>query len=97
MNPYQVMGIIAGCTAIFAGVVTFLTIQGVPLLLAFLGVYLIAVWVMVGMQRRAREIYDGQEHASQRMYDQESVVRRVRINDLTESSEESVSHRHLSV
>jgi len=97
MNPYQVMGIIAGCTAIFAGVVTFLTMQGVPLLLAFLGVYLIAVWVMVGMQRRAREIYDGQEHASQRMYDQESVVRRVRINDLTESSEEAVTRRHLSV
>ncbi len=95
MNPYLVMGIIAGCTAIFAGVVTFLTMQGVPLLMAFLGVYLIAIWVMVGMQRRAREIYDGQEHASQRMYDQESVVRRVRINDLTESEEEGLRQKHL--
>ncbi len=95
MNPYLIMGIIAGCTAIFAGVVTLLTMQGVPLLLAFLGVYLIAVWIMVGMQRRAREIYDGQDHAAQRLYDQESVVRRVRINDLTDNEEDVVRRKHL--
>ena len=90
MNPYQVMGIIVGCTMVFAGVVTVLTMQGVPLLLAFLGVYLLAVWVMVGMQRKARELYDGNEHTAQRRYDRESTERRVRINDLREESGDEV-------
>lgn len=58
MNPYQVMGIIAGCTIVFAGVVALLTMQGVPILVAFLGVYLFAVWCMLGMQRRARDSYE---------------------------------------
>ncbi len=58
MNPYQVMGVIAICTMIFAGVVTFLTVQGVPLFLAFLGVYLLAIWIMMGMQRRARQLFE---------------------------------------
>ena len=90
MNPYQVMGIIVGCTMVFAGIVTVLTMQGVPLLLAFLGVYLLAVWVMVGMQRKAREYYEGNEHTSQRSYDRESTERRVRINDLSEESGDEV-------
>jgi len=58
MNPYQVMGGIACCTLIFAGVVAFLTVQGVPLLVAFLSVYLLAIWVMMGMQRRARQLFE---------------------------------------
>ena len=87
MNPYQVMGIIVGCTVVFAGVVTVLAMQGVPLLLAFLGVYLVAVWVMVSMQRKAREIYDGDQHANQRSYDRESTARRVRINDHQEEDD----------
>ena len=95
MNPYQVMGIIACCTTIFAGVVTFLTMQGVPLLLAFLGVYLLAVWVMLGMQRRARQLYDGNEHYFQRQYDKESAIRRVRINDLGSTETELRSNSHL--
>ncbi len=93
MNPYQVMGIIVGCTVVFAGVVTFLTMQGVPLLLAFLAVYLIAVWVMIGMQRRARELYDGVEHAAQRSYDRDSA-RRIRMSDL-EEDDEVLSQKHL--
>lgn len=90
MNPYQVMGIIACCTMVFAGVVTLLTMQGVPLLAAFLVVYLLAVWFMVGMQRRAGELYEGREHSAQRRYDRETAVRRVRINDLVENEENSV-------
>lgn len=81
MNPYQVMGIIVSCTLVFAGVVSLLVMQGVPVLLAFLGVYLLAVWVMVGMQRRAREFYDGKEHSSQRRYDRDSANRTAVIRD----------------
>jgi len=95
MNPYQVMGIIVSCTLVFAGVVSVLAMQGVPLLLAFLGVYLIAVWVMIGMQRRARELYDGKDHSAQRSYDRESTERRVLINDLSEEEEEALSHNQL--
>lgn len=69
MSPYQVMSIIALCTVVFAGVVTILTMLGAPLLVAFLGVYLVAIWVMLGMQRRARESFDGNQHAYQRRYD----------------------------
>lgn len=69
MNPYQVMGIIASCTLVFAGVVTLLTMQGVPLLLAFLGVYLVAVCCMLGMQKRARQTYDGMRYMNQRRHD----------------------------
>jgi hypothetical protein len=61
MNPYQVMGIIASGTIVFAGVVTWLTMQGVHILLAFLLVYLVAVLFMLGMQRRARESYDARD------------------------------------
>lgn len=94
MNPYQVMGIIVGCTVVFAGVVTALTMQGVPLLLAFLGVYLVAVWVMVSMQRRARECYDGKDHSAQRRYDQDSTARRVAIKDLAESEKVRANSLH---
>jgi len=93
MNPYQVVGIIVGCTMVFAGVVTMLTMQGIPLLLAFLGVYLLAVWVMVCMQRKAREAYDGREHPANRSYDRDSTARRVRINDLTEEEDDDVIGR----
>ncbi len=84
MNPYQVMGIIACCTIVFAGLVTFFTMLGVPLVAAFIGVYLLAIWFMVGTQRRAKELYDGQAHSAQRRYDRETAVRRVRINDQPE-------------
>ena len=54
MSPFQVLSVIACCVAMFAAVVAFLTSQGVPLLGAFLVVYLFAVACMLGMQRRAR-------------------------------------------
>ncbi len=76
MNPYQVMGGIACCTLIFAGVVTFLTLQGVPLLVAFLGVYLLAVWIMMGMQRRARQLFEENSGVNyQRRHDREMRLR----------------------
>ena len=79
MNPYQVMGVIACCVSVFAGVVTFLTVQGVPLPLAFLSVYLAAVWCMLGMQRRARESYGCDEHPRRRH--REPPVRQARSVD----------------
>lgn len=82
MNPYQVMGIIACCTVVFAGVVTLLTMQGVPILLAFLGVYLVAVWCMLTMQRRARQNFDAKEDYKSRRYEREAQIHRVRATDL---------------
>ncbi len=81
MNPYQVMGIIAGCTVVFAGVVTLLTMQGVHILLAFLGVYLLAVWCMLGMQRRARESFEFREDLRLRPYEREPQVHRRRARE----------------
>jgi len=95
MNPYQVMGIIAGCTAVFVGVVSVLAMQGIPLLLAFLGVYLIAVWIMAGMQKRARDLYDGEDIFAQRHYGRYSTARRVRIDDLRENDKEALDKSHL--
>ena len=66
MNPWQVMGVVACCVSLFVGVVTFLTWQGVPLLVAFLGVYLVAIGSMLGMQRRARESCEGMERQRRR-------------------------------
>ena len=81
MNPYQVMGIIVGCAMVFAGLVSILAMQGIPLLLAFLGVYLIVVLIMFGMQKRARELYDGEDTYAQRHNDRNSTARRVRLED----------------
>lgn len=55
MNPYEVMGLIACCVSLFAGVVTFLIVQGVSWPVALLLIYFAAVGCMLGMQRRARE------------------------------------------
>lgn len=74
MNPFQIMGIIACGTSIFAGVVTFLTMQGVPLMLAFLSVYVIAVWVMLGMQRRALQSEDSVHSVDQRRYERSAAT-----------------------
>ncbi len=55
MNSYQITGVMAACITVFAGVVTLLALQGMPLMLAFLTVYLVALGTMLGMQRRARQ------------------------------------------
>ncbi len=55
MNPYQIVGIIAGSMLVFAMIVAALTLAGVPLIVAFLGVYLVTMWFMIGMQRRAQQ------------------------------------------
>lgn len=81
MNPYQVMGIIAFCTIVFVGVVSLLTMQGMHILLAFLIVYLFAVWCMLGMQRRARDSYDAGDDLRLRRNEQEPLTSRVRTRD----------------
>ncbi len=86
MNPYQVMGIIACCTVVFAGVVSLLTMQGMHILLAFLVVYLFAVWCMLGMQRRARESYDAGDNLRSRRSEQEPLANRLRARDFQGSS-----------
>ena len=68
MNPYQIMGIIACCTVFFAGVIALLVMQGIHIVLAFLGVYLLAVFLMLGMQRRARENFELMEDLNLRNY-----------------------------
>ena len=69
MSPFQVLSVIACCVAVFVGVVTFLSSQGVPPLLAVLSVYLFAVGCMLGMQRRARESCEGLERGLRRRAD----------------------------
>lgn len=90
MNPYQIMGIIAGGTIIFAGVVTFLTMQGVHILLAFLGVYLFAVFLMIGMQRRARESFEIMEDLRLRRYQRETLTDRSHANGVHKLGQFSV-------
>jgi len=82
MNPFQVMGIIAFCTAVFAGVVSFLAMQGVHILIVFLGVYLFAVFLMLGMQRRARECFEVMEDLQLRRYEGNSAIHRARARDV---------------
>ncbi|MFT4726425.1 MAG: putative membrane protein [Granulosicoccus sp.] len=68
MKPYQIVAIIACCTIFIAGIVTVLLMQGVHILLAFLGVYFLAVFLMLGMQRRARESFELMEDLKLRKY-----------------------------
>jgi len=63
MNTYQIMGTMTACTVVFAGVVTFLTMQGVHILLVITGVYFVAVWTMLCMQRRARANFESKLNA----------------------------------
>lgn len=93
MSPYQVMGIIACCTLIFAGVVAFLAMQGVHILQALMGVYLVVVVCMLAMQRRARESFEHRECRRQRRFDLESQLQRTNARDFRslESTETAVS------
>lgn len=81
MSAYIVMGIIVCCTAVFAGVVTLLTMQGVHILLALLGVYLFAVWSMLCMQRKARENFEFRDDIGRRKFDRESQRHHARSKD----------------
>lgn len=81
MNTYQVMGIIVFCTVVFAGVVTLLTMQGIHILIALLGVYLFAVWSMLCMQRKARENFESRDDVGRRRFDTESQRHRARARD----------------
>lgn len=81
MNPYQVMGIIASCTIVFMGLVTLLTMQGIHILYAFLGVYVVAVWCMLGMQRRARESFEIREDLKLRRFERQPRTHRERARD----------------
>jgi len=74
MNPYQIMGVIAICASLFAGVVALLAMQGVPVLTAFVCVYLVAIWFMLSLQRRARQAEEGADYPQQRRTDREGEV-----------------------
>ena len=69
MNPYQIMGVIAVCASLFAGVVALLAMQGLPVLAAFICVYLVAIWFMLSLQRRASEAEEGSDFSNQRVSD----------------------------
>ena len=86
MNPYQVMGIIAGCTTVFAGVVALLAMQGVHVLIALLGVYLVAVSSMLAMQRRARENFEVMDDQRSRRFDRDSLRYRARAKDFSSAN-----------
>lgn len=86
MNRYQVMGIIAGCSVFFAGVVTLLIMQGIHLLIALLGVYLVAVSFMLTMQSRARECFDIMDDQRLRRYDRDSLGYRARARDFSSTN-----------
>ena len=78
------MGIIAFCTLIFAGLVALLTMQGVHILLALLGVYLFAVWSMVCMQRKARENFEAKDEIKKLGKERESERSRRQTRDFSQ-------------
>ena len=69
MNPYQIMGVIAVCASLFAGVFALLAMQGMPVLVAFICVYILAIWFMLSLQRRARQAAEGSDYSQQRTSD----------------------------
>lgn len=74
MNPYQIVGIITLCTALFSGIVALLVMQGMPVLTAFICVYAVAIWFMLSLQRRARQAEESVSHSYQRVTDREFNV-----------------------
>lgn len=62
MGPCQILLLVVLCTLVCTAVVGFLSLQGVPVLVAILGVYAVAVAAMLGMQHRARQWCDSTEH-----------------------------------
>jgi len=91
MNPYQIMGTIACCTIFFVGLVTFISMQGVHILLAFLGVYLFAVFLMLGMQRAARESFELMEDLKLRKYQRQTLLGRTDAKDPQEWGQYSIN------
>lgn len=86
MYPYQIMGIIAVCTSVFAGGVVFLTMQGVHVLVALLAVYLVSVSFMLIMQWRASESFDVMDDQRSRRYDRDSLGYRARARDFSSTN-----------
>lgn len=82
MNANQIMGIIVLSTLVLTGVVTFLTMNGVPVLYAVLGVYLLAVWSMFSMQRRALMNFESRVQVGRRHLDGNSLRRYAVTSDL---------------
>jgi len=91
MNPYQIMGGIAGCMIFFVGLLTFLSTQGVHILLAFFGIYLFAVFLMLGMQRAARESFELMEDLKLRKYQRQSRIDRTGARELQEWGQYSIN------
>lgn len=99
MNPYQIIGVIVICTLIFAAIVAGLTFAGLPLLVAFAGVYLTTIWVMVGMQKRARQTADMQRYRSTRQDASAfECVRGTRVSagSVAANSSHRLASRHLA-
>ena len=76
MNPYVIMGIIVVCTSLFALFVSLLTMQGVHILHALLGVYLFCVWCMLCMQRKARSCFENRIGGEGRLFESDSFSSR---------------------
>ena len=74
MNPFFIMGIILVCTSLFALFVTLLTMQGVHILHALLGVYLFCVWCMLCMQRKARSCFENRMRDEGRLFESDSFL-----------------------
>jgi len=55
MNPYQIIAIISTCSIVSGLLIAGLTVLGGSLLTALGAVYIATLWMMLGMQRRARE------------------------------------------
>lgn len=55
MNPYQILGMFGLCSIVSGLLVAALTAIGGSILAALCAVYLATIWMMLGMQRRARE------------------------------------------
>lgn len=55
VNPYQVIGIIAASIMAFGVIVATLVWIGLSMLVAFLAVYVVTLWFMIGMQKRAQQ------------------------------------------
>lgn len=63
MNPFQIAGVAGGCVLALAGIVGLLATQGMPVTMAFLTVYAIALLTMLCLQRRARQSCDAEREA----------------------------------
>lgn len=90
MNPYLLLGIIAGSTTVLAGIISVLVSLGVSLLLAFIGVYLFFILVMIRMMKSATQMYDDCELTEHDGYFLDHNNSKVTADDSINYAEEDV-------